>query len=86
MHDIQPSEGEGINTQLIPFANLSDSESKYEDQDDQDIDIENEFQADPNLDMTPAPNPRPKWAQKVIEAVGNSVGDPSNRRRKRSKF
>ena len=25
-------------------------------------------------DPTPVPNPRSKWAQKIIEGVGNNVG------------
>ena len=83
LHDRHLAEEEGIINQSIPFpyadvsTNNSYSKSKDEDQ-YQDIDIENEGQANPYLNPTPAPNPRPKWAQKIIEFVGNSVGDPSH--------
>ena len=56
LHDLQPTEEEGIITQSIPFVdddvltNILDSVLEDEDQDDQDLDIENESQQnlDPN--------------------------------------
>ena len=48
------------------------------------LDVEYEDQAVP--EPTLAPNPRPKWAEKLIEAAGNNVGDPSDQRRTRSQF
>ena len=90
LHDLQIAQEEGVIAQSIPFAyedvstDVSNSKSEYEDQEEQDLDIENEDQED--LDPTLAPNPRPKWAQKLIEAIGNNVGDPSSRRRTISQF
>ena len=86
MHDLHPIEEECINTQSISFAydddstDVSDSDSEDEDQEEQDIYIENEYQADLDPYTDPSPNPRPKWAQKLIEVVGNNVGDPFDRR------
>ena len=48
--------------------------------------IEDEVHSDPNPNLGPTPNPRPKWEQKVIEAVGNMIGEPSDMRRTRSYF
>ena len=44
------------------------------------FDFENEYQEDLDIDPSPTANPRPKWAQKLIEAIGNNVGDPFDRR------
>ena len=56
----------------------------YEDEEDQhDLDIE--VVPHENLDPNPAPIPykwtKPKWDQNLIEAVGNGVGNPEDRRR-----
>ena len=55
-----------------------------EEQDQHDLDIEIEPQENP--DPTPIPNQRPKWAQNLIEATLNVVGDPDDRRRTRSQY
>ena len=47
---------------------------------DYDVDIEDKIY------LTHVPNPRSKWDQKLIEVVGNNVGDPIDRRRTRSQF
>ena len=39
-----------------------------------------------DLDLDHVPNTRPKWDQKLIEAIGNNVCDPSKRKRTRSQF
>ena len=64
------------------MSNVLDSE--YEEQDQHDLDIDIEPQED--LDPYPAsiPNQKPKWAQKLIEAPRNVVGDRGYRRRTRS--
>ena len=64
------------------MSNVSDS--KYEEQDQHDIDIDIEPQEDLYPDPAPIPNQNPKWAQNLIEAGGNVVGDPNERRRMRS--
>ena len=91
MHDPQlVKEEEGIISHPFPFAdddvltNVSDLE--YEDDDEHNLDIENEPQVDPDPYPTHAPNKRPKWAQKLIEAVGNSDGDPYDIGRTRSQY
>ena len=48
--------------------------------------IEDEVHSDLDPNLVPTPNPRPKRAQKVIGAVGNMIGEPSNIRRTRSQF
>ena len=48
--------------------------------------IKDEFQLDLDPDSVPTPNPRPKWAQKVIEVVGNMNGQSSDKRRTRYQF
>ena len=59
-------------------------EFEYENQVELDLDIEDEVQIDP--DLVPTPNPRPKWDHKVIENVGNMLGDPSDKRRTKYHF
>ena len=87
MHDPQQVEvEEGINSLSFPFeddditTNVSDS--KYESHDRHEHDIES--QEDQDLDPTTIPNQRPKWAQNLIEAFEDIVGDPDDRRRTRS--
>ena len=48
--------------------------------------MENEYQEDIDPDPNPAPIRRPKLAQNLIEAAGNSAGDPLDRRRTRSQI
>ena len=72
-----PFEREGETIIPKPFAydnvsiNVSYSEYEAEDQAESVYGIEDEVQSDPNPYLDPTPNPRPKWAQKVIEVVGN---------------
>ena len=66
--------------------NVSDSKSKSEDPVESIYEIKDEVHSDLDLNLVPTPNPRPKWAQKVIEAVGNMSQEPSNMRRTRSLF
>ena len=88
MHD--PQQYEGIIFYSFPFAdddvltNVLDLE--YEDQYDHEHDIEIESQEDLDPYLTPIPNHMPKWAQNIIEANGNIVGDPDDRRRTRSQY
>ena len=83
---------EGIITQSNPFVdndfytNILDLESEEEGQYDQDLDVENEPQVDPDPYPTHAPTQRPKWAQNIIEAIGNSVGDLDEITRKRTQY
>ena len=44
------------------------------------------LQDDLDLDPTPISNQMPKWAKKLIEAVGNDVGDPDDRIKARSRY
>ena len=48
--------------------------------------IKDEVQSNLDPDPVPTPNPRPKWAQKVIEDVGNVTVQSSDKRRTRSQF
>ena len=52
------------------------SVSEYEKQDQHDIDIE----------IVPQDGLDPKWSKNLIEAAGNDVGDPDDRRRTRSQY
>ena len=56
------------------FISVSDSESEAEDQVVSVYGIEDEVQSDPDLDPVPTPNHMPRWAQKVIEEIGNMNG------------
>ena len=73
-----------------PFAydnvsiNVSYPESEAKDQVESVYGIEDEVQSDPDPYPNPTPNPRPKWAQKVIEVVGNKTGESYDMRRTRS--
>ena len=91
VHNPQQAKAEeGIISHPFPFAdddllnNVSDS--KYEDQDDHEHDIDIESQEYPNRDPNSIPNQRLKWAQNLIEAIGNVAGDPYDRRRTRSQY
>ena len=48
--------------------------------------IEDELQSNPDPNPVPTPNSKPKWAQKVIEVVGNMTGESSDKRRTRYRF
>ena len=91
MHDPQLVE-EVIFTPSNPFVdndvltNISYLDSKVEDQDDQYLDVENEPQVDPDPYLEHDPTQRRKWAQNIIEAIGNSVGDLDEITRKSSKY
>ena len=60
------------------------SEDEEKNQHDLDIKIVPQDDLDPN--PTPIPNQKPKWTKKIIEGVGNFVGDPDDRRRMRSQY
>ena len=66
------------------LSNVSDSEDEEQDQHDIDIEIEHQNDLDPYL--APIPNQKPKWAQKLIEAARNVVGDLDDRRRARYQY
>ena len=55
--------------------------SGYEEHDKHDLDIEIVPQDDLDPDPTPIPNQKPIRAEKLIEAVGNVVGNPEDKRR-----
>ena len=63
-------------------------EFEYENQVELDLDNEDEVQTAPNRDpdLVPTPNPRPKWDHKVIENVGNMLGDTLDKRRTKYHF
>ena len=81
----------GINIPLLPIANtvllpnISNSDLEEE-----------EHHHDPDIELTPQrdiyPYPtstsfqQPKWAQQLIEAAGNGVGDRDDKRRTRSQY
>ena len=64
------------------------SYSEYEEHNQHDLDIEIEPQGDLDLDPAHVPNqwPNPKWAEKLIEAAWNVVGDSYYRRIMRSHY
>ena len=64
------------------MSSVSYLEDEEEDQHDLDIKIKPQEYPDPN--PTSIPNQKPKWAQNLIKAYGNVVGDPDDRRRMRS--
>ena len=79
----------GIKTPLLPFAdtyllsNISDSDLD-EEEDQHDIDIELTPEEDLDLYPTSISSQQPKWAHKLIKAVGDVVGNLDDRRRTRS--
>ena len=62
--------------------NVSYSKSEAEDQVESVYGIEDEVHSD--LDPNPTLNPMIKWAQKVIEAIGNMTRESYDMRRTRS--
>ena len=66
--------------------NVYDLEFEAEDQVESVFGIEDEVQSYSNSYLVPTPNPRPKWAQKVIEASRNMVGDSPHKTRTKSQF
>ena len=62
------------------------SDTDEEDQDQHDLGIETASHEILDIDPTTIPNqrPKPRWAQKLIVAVGDGVGNPEDRRRTRS--
>ena len=64
------------------------SDSDEEDQDQHDPAIEAKPHEILDLDPAPIPNQRtnPRWAQKLIESIGNGVGNVEDRRRTRSQY
>ena len=63
-------------------------DSDEEDQGQHDLVIAAEPHEILDLDPTPIPNqrPKPRWAQKLIDAVGDGVGNPEDIRRTRSQY
>ena len=85
-----PKKG-GINTLPFPFDDDILSyvlDSCEEEHDQHDLDIEVVPHENIDLDPSPIPNqwPNPKWAQKLIEAVGDGAGNPGDRRRTWSQY
>ena len=81
----------GINTLLFPFdddilSHVSNSYDEEQDQHDLDIEVVPHENLDPNPSPIPNQWPKPKWAQKLIEAAGNGVGDPDDRTRTWSQY
>ena len=86
----QSFERGGINSLSSPFVD-SDMWSKIQVLEDEyqylhDLDIDIVPQDDPYLDIAPIPNQNTKWYERLIEAIGNEVGDPNDRRRMRSQY
>ena len=79
----------GINIPSLPIAvsvsnpNISDSDSK-EESSQYDLDIELITQRDLDPNPTSTSYQQLKWAKKLIEAVGDGVGDSDDKRRMRS--
>ena len=92
MCDPPPIEAqEGTTTLPLPFDDddlLPVSYSNEEDQDQHDLGIlagPHEI-LDPNPTSIPNQRPKPRWAQKLIAAAGDGVGNPKDRRRTRSQY
>ena len=66
------------------LSNILVSEDEEKGQHNLDIDIVR--QDDPNPEQALILNQKPKWDEKLIEAAGNVVGDPSDRRITRSQY
>ena len=83
LFDLPPSEAqESITTLPKPFdddilSHVSESNLDEEEQDQHDLDIEVVPHENLDRDAAPIPNqwPKPKWAQKLIEAVGDGAGN-----------
>ena len=90
--DPPPSEAqEGITNLPLYFDDddlLYVSNSNKQDQVQHDVVIEAEPHEILDLDPTPIPNqiPKPRWAQNIIDAVGDGAGNPEDRRRTRSQY
>ena len=90
MYDASPSKAqEGIKNITSIFDDdylLHVSDSDEEDQYQHDPVIEAEPHEILDLDPTPIPNqrPKPRWAQKLIDATRDGVGNPKDRRATRS--
>ena len=54
--------------------------SEYGEQYQHDLDIDIVPQDDLDPDPAHIPNQNPEWVENLIEAVGNVVGDPNDRR------
>ena len=73
-----------FNGDILSHVSDSDEEEQY--QHDLDIEVVPHENLDPN--PTPIPNqwPKPKWAQNIIQAARDGVGNPGYRRRTRSHY
>ena len=60
--------------------------SEYEEQYQHDLDIEIVPQDYLGSNPAPIPNQKPKWPENLIEAAGNVVGDPDDRKRMRPQY
>ena len=89
MCDPPPSEAqEGITTLSLPFndddlLHALDLDEERKDQHDLGIEAEPHLILDPDTSTIPNQRPKPIWAQELIIAVGDGVGNPEDKRRTR---
>ena len=67
---------------MLSKISISEDEEQYH----HDLDIKIVPQDDLDPDPAPIPNQKPKWAKNLIKAAGNDIGDPNDRRKKRSQY
>ena len=69
---------------ILSYVSDLDEQEQYQ----HDLDIEIAPHENLDSDPYPTPNqwPKPKWAQKLIEAVGDGAGNPEDRRRTWSQY
>ena len=67
---------------MLSKVSVLEDEEQYH----HDLDIDIVPQDDLDLDPTPILNQKPKWAENLIEEVGNIVWVPNDRRRMRSQY
>ena len=89
LYDTPPIEQEGITISPPIFDDddlLQVSYSYEEDhiQHDPIIDFESQEILDPDPVSIPNQKPKPRWARKLLDAVGSGTGNPEDRRRTRS--
>ena len=92
MFDTPPSEAqEGITTLPLPFddddlLHVSDWDEEETYQHDLGIEVEPHEILDPDPPSIPNQRPKPRWAQNLIVADGDGVGNLEDRRRTRSQY
>ena len=84
LYDTHPTTQEGITISPPIFDDddvLQVSDSDEEDHIQHDPIIETESQEILDQDLVPIPNqkPKPRWAQKLLDAVGSGARDPEDR-------